>query len=147
MNLNKPEGCFKPYISSDSPLIRQRILLRSLQKRQNVYEAYEGEKSDLTLFVAYVMTNVELCLNLSTFGNGFGKPVELGNCKDDFSHPSKNKLCTGEACKRHCFSTCYSVFQTTQRTNRFLDSIFLFICVPVLLLLLFAPSWCSHIYS
>lgn len=54
MNLNKPEGCFKPYISSDSPLIRQRIvlirqriLLRSLQKRQNVYEAYEGEKVTL----------------------------------------------------------------------------------------------------
>lgn len=67
-----------------------------------------------------------------------GKHVKLGNCRMTVLPRTKPlRECL-------CFSTCYSVFRTAHRMNRFWTLffyLFAYLCFPLYF------SWCSHIYS
>lgn len=143
----QPEGCFKPYISSDSLLIRQRILLRFLQKRQNVYEAYEGEKVTLPCLwpVSWLTWScVWICPPLVMV---LANLLNLGNVRMTFLIHPRTNCAQVKPVKDTAFlpATQYSRLHR-ERTDFWTLFFYLFayLCSFSTCSL---PSWCSHIYS
>lgn len=113
-------------------------------KRQNL-EEIKRKKSDLTLFVAYVMTTWS-CVSICTlFGFG-GNPVELGNCRMTLSILPRTNSLQGKPVQDTAFLPATQYSRLHRERTDFWTLIFLFICLPVLFLFFFSP-WCSHIYS
>lgn len=115
------------------------------RKRQNIYKIKKKKKSDLTLFVAYVMTTwscVWICTLLALVAN----LLNLGTVGWRLASFQEQTVYRGSLYKTLLFYLRLSIPDYTERTNRFLDSyffIYLLTCAPFLLF----PPWCSHIYS